>query len=89
VSLRTRLEKLEGTAGSFRNISRDALKALSDEELEALEDMLEAGAGEDLYAAATERGRRALDAYTYALEAVRRSEAHTAMDAMLEERRGA
>jgi hypothetical protein len=85
VSLRTRLERLEGTAGgagSFtRSISREALKALSDEELDALEDVLEArdaakpgGTDEDLYAAATERGRRALDAYTYALEAVRRGE---------------
>lgn len=43
----------------------------------ALEETLEAalaggeGSFEDLYAAATERGRRALDAYTLALEAVR------------------
>ena len=83
MSLRRRLEKLEGTAGdASRTISQEALKALSDEELGALEDALEAALGspegegsfEDPYAAATERSRRALDAYTHALEAIRRGE---------------
>jgi hypothetical protein len=74
VGLRLRLERLEGAAGyTGQAISREALKALSDEDLEALEDVLEeretrGGADEDLYA--TERGRRALDAYTYAREAI-------------------
>jgi hypothetical protein len=83
VGLRSRLEKLEGAASaSSRAISREALKALSDEELDALEDALEAalaspgggGSFEDFYAATTERSRRALDAYTLAVEAVRRGE---------------
>jgi hypothetical protein len=73
VSLHKRLERLEGGAGdAHRSISRAALATLSDEDLDVLEDVLEAAElGEDLRA--TERGRRALDAYTYALEAVRRS----------------
>jgi hypothetical protein len=74
MSLRRRLERLEGgagEAGSFaRSLSRAALAALSDEDLDALEDMLQAGEGEDLDA----RGRRALDAYTDALEDARRGE---------------
>jgi hypothetical protein len=71
VSLRRRLERLEDTAGGAgRAISREALTRLSDEDLDALEEVLEAGEGEDLDA----RGRRALDAYTRALEAVRRGE---------------
>jgi hypothetical protein len=70
VSLRSRLERLEGTAGGAgRAISREALRALSDEDLDALEDVLEAGEGEDLDA----RGQRALDAYSNALEAARAS----------------
>ena len=45
MSLRRRLEKLEGTAGdASRTIRQEALKALSDEELGALEDALEAAA---------------------------------------------
>ena len=83
MGLRSRLEKLEGAASaSSRAISREALKALSDEELDALEDALEAalaspgggGSFEDFYLATTERSRRALDAYTLAVEAVRRGE---------------
>jgi hypothetical protein len=70
VSLRRRLERLEGGAGEAgRSLSRAALAALSDEDLDALEDVLQAGEGEDLDA----RGRRALDAYTDALEAARAS----------------
>jgi hypothetical protein len=73
VSLRRRLERLEGGAGDAgRSLSQKALATLSDEDLDALEDVLEAAElGED--PRATERGRRALDAYTAALEAVRRS----------------
>jgi hypothetical protein len=48
VSLRRRLERLEGTArASSRIISQEALKALSDEELAALEDALEAALEQD------------------------------------------
>jgi hypothetical protein len=74
VGLRHRLARLEGTAGGAgRSISREALKALPFHVLDALEDVLEAAElGED--PRATERGRRALDAYTYALEAARRGE---------------
>jgi hypothetical protein len=69
MSLRRRLERLEGGAGEAgRSLSREALATLSDEDLDALEDVLQAGEGEDLDA----RGRRALDAYSNALEAVRR-----------------
>jgi hypothetical protein len=82
VSLRRRLERLEGATGdTSRSISQEALTRLSDEDLDALEETLEAalvakpsGAGgsfEDLYSVATERGRRALDSYTHAVEAVR------------------
>jgi hypothetical protein len=79
VSLDKRLERLEDASQhSAQSASRAALEALSDEELDVLEDTLEAAAGEgrfeDLYAATTERGRRTLDAYTYSLEAVKRGE---------------
>ncbi len=74
MSLRRRLERLEGGAGDAgRSLSRAALKALSDEDLDALEDVLEAAEsrGEDL--STTERGRTALAAYTDALEDARAS----------------
>jgi hypothetical protein len=79
VSLHKRLERLEASLGAgdaHRSISRAALATLPDEDLDALEDVLEAAEakpGEDLRAGFAGRGRRALDAYTYALEAVRRS----------------
>ncbi len=80
-SIERRLRALEeGRKGAASGLSREALKHLSDEDLDALEDALEAGieAGmatfEELYAAASERSRRALEAYTQALEAVRRGE---------------
>jgi hypothetical protein len=77
VSLHKRLERLEASLGAgdaHRSISRAALATLSDEDLDVLEDVLEAAElGEDLRAGFAGRGRRALDAYTYALEAVRRS----------------
>ena len=79
MSLDKRLERLEDASRhSAQSAGRAALGALSDAELDALEDTLEAAGGEgsfeDLYAATTERGRRALDAYTLALEAVKRGE---------------
>jgi hypothetical protein len=78
-SLNGRIQRLEDASRhSAQNASRAALGALSDEELDDLEDTLEAAAGEgsfeDLYAATTERGRWALDAYTRALEAVERGD---------------
>ncbi len=63
-----------------RELSREALRHLSDEDLDALEDVLEAGQGdgtatfEDLYRVVGERGRRSLEAYYEAFEAVRRGE---------------
>jgi hypothetical protein len=81
VSLHKRLERLEDTSRrSDRSVSREALKALSDEDLDALEEMLETAlasgdaAFEDLYAAVTERGRRALHAYFEAIEVWQRRE---------------
>ena len=79
MGLRGRLERLEDASRhSAQSVSAEALTALTDEELDALEAALEAaaveGSLEDLYAATTERGRRALDAYTLALEAVKRGE---------------
>ena len=82
MSLRRRLEKLEasessaGGRGDPLALSREALRLLSDEELEALEEALDSDQGgdgsfEELYAVVGERSRRALDAYTDAIEAVR------------------
>ena len=74
-----RVRRLEDSSRhSGQSASRAALAALTDEELDALEDTLEAAPScrslEDLYAATTEQGRWALDAYTRALEAVERGE---------------
>lgn len=58
----------------------EALRFLSDEDLDVLEELLEADVEtgeawfEDLYAVVGEKGRRALDAYYEAIEAVRRGE---------------
>jgi hypothetical protein len=77
-SLERRLGRLE--AGSQREeagLSREALRHLSDEDLDALEDALEAGQEngsatfEDLYRVVTEQGRRALENYLECVEAWR------------------
>ena len=58
-------------------LEREALTYLSDEELVALEDALEAGQEngaatfEDLYRVLKEQGQRALDAYLECIEALR------------------
>jgi hypothetical protein len=58
-------------------ISREALTHLSDEDLYALESVLEAGQEdgtatfEDLYLVSNETSRRAVDAYLDAFEAIR------------------
>lgn len=75
-SIDRRIQRLEDASQlSAQSISRAALAILSDEDLDVLEDVLEAEelGGEDLRA--TERGRRALDAYSNAVEAVKRGEA--------------
>ena len=76
MSLHKRLERLEDTSRrSSRSVSVEALKALSDEDLDALEEIFETalasgeGSFEDFYAVVTERGRRALDAHCEAIEA--------------------
>jgi hypothetical protein len=84
MSLHNRLKKLEDASRrSSRTVSAKALKALSDEDLDALEETFETalasgeGSFEDFYAVVTERGRRALDAHYAAIEACRRGERQT------------
>lgn len=86
-SLERRLRALEaGRQGQATSLSREALRHLSDEDLDVLEDMLEAGQGtgvatfEDLYAVVGERGRRALDALLTVHEALSRGEEPPARD---------
>jgi cytochrome c553 len=76
MSLHNRLKKLEDASRrSSRTVSAKALKALSDEDLDALEETFETalasgeGSFEDFYAVVTERGRRALEAHCEAIEA--------------------
>ena len=58
-------------------LGREALEYLSDEDLDALEDALEAGQEngtatfEDLYRVSSEQSRRALESYFECLEAIR------------------
>jgi len=77
-SLERRLARLEaGRKQGEASLSREALAHLSDEDLGALEDALEAGqengtaAFEDLHRVVTERGRRALENLLECIEAVR------------------
>ena len=84
MSIHKRLKRLEDASRrSSRPVSAEALKALSDEDLDALEDTLETalasgeGSFEDFYAVVTERGRRALHAHYEAIEAWRRGERET------------
>lgn len=88
-SLGRRIQRLEDRQiQETRNLSPEALRRLTDEDLAALEDALEdalAGGArgasfEDLYAAASERSRRALEAYIEALEAVRESSREPSRD---------
>jgi hypothetical protein len=80
MSLRRRLDALEAkrTATSSRIVSTEALQALADPELDAFEEAMEAAVQsgvesfESLYAVVGERSRRALEAYSWAIEAVRR-----------------
>jgi hypothetical protein len=81
MSVRKRVERLEdAAAGARRSLSQEALRALSDEDLDALEETLETALAsgdatfEGLYAVVTERGRRALHAYFEAIEAWRSGE---------------
>ena len=77
-SLERRLARLEaGKKQGEARLSREALGRLSDEDLDALEDVLEAGQEdgsatfEDLHRVVTERGRRALENLLECIEAVR------------------
>ena len=81
MSIHKRLKRLEDASRrSSRIVSAEALKALSDEDLDALEVTLEIalasgeGSFEDFYAVVTESGRRALHAHYEAIEAWRRDE---------------
>src|SRR5215208_6014945 len=81
MSIHRRLKRLEDASRrSSRPVSAEALKALSDEDLGALEETLETalasgeGGFEDFYAVVKERGRRALHAHCEAIEAWRRGE---------------
>jgi len=77
-SLERRLRRLEAERKRKEaELSREALSHLSDEDLLALEDALEAGQEdgtatfEDLYRVTSEQSRRALDAYLECIEAIR------------------
>jgi hypothetical protein len=79
--LKRRLERLEGKAtAAVPDLSVEALQALSDEELDALEDAMEAavasgdGSFQDLYAVVGERERRASSALFVALAAAHTGE---------------
>jgi hypothetical protein len=81
VSIHRRLKRLEDASRrSSRTVSVEELKAISDEDLDALEETLETalasgeGSFEDFYAVVTERGRRALHAHFEAIEAWRSGE---------------
>ena len=74
--LERRLELLEAERRSREaRLSREALTYLSDEDLHALEVVIEArdhgASGEDLYRLAGERGRRAVVALNECLEALK------------------
>jgi hypothetical protein len=78
VSLRSRIKRLEAVHKQEEaQLGREALTYLSDEDLVALEDALEAGQEngtatfEDLYGVVKEQQRRALDAYLECIEALR------------------
>jgi hypothetical protein len=75
-SLERRLEHLESARRREETLlTREALTYLSDEDLHALEVVIEArdhgASGEDLYRLAGERGRRAVVALNESLEALR------------------
>jgi hypothetical protein len=77
-SLENRLSRLEATQKQEKaQLGREALTRLSDEDLDALEDVLEAGQEdgsatfEDLYRVSSEQSRRALESYFECLEAIR------------------
>jgi hypothetical protein len=77
-SLERRLGRLEADRQRGEaELSREALRHLSNEDLEALEDVLEDGQEdgratfEDLYSVVTERGRRALENLLECIEALR------------------
>jgi hypothetical protein len=78
VGLKRRLKRLEEVGKREETkLSREALRHLSDEDLDALEDALEAGQENgsatfgDLYSVVTEQGRRALENLLECIEALR------------------
>ena len=78
MGLNCRLKRLEAAQKQEQaQLAREALSHLSDEDLDALEDALEAGQEngtatfEDLYRVSSEQSRRALESYFECLEAIR------------------
>jgi hypothetical protein len=78
VGLESRLSRLEaGRKREQAQLGREVLSHLSDEDLDALEDALEAGQEdgtatfEDLYRVVKEQSRRAIESYFECLEAIR------------------
>jgi hypothetical protein len=78
MGLRGRLRRLEDAQKQEEaQLGTEALSRLSDEDLSALEDLLEAGqedgsaSFEDLYRVSTEQSRRALENYFECLDAIR------------------
>jgi hypothetical protein len=81
MSIHRRLKRLEDDSRrSSQSVSVEELRALSDEDLDTLEESLETalasgeGSFEDFYAVVKERGKRALHAHYEAIEAWRRDE---------------
>jgi hypothetical protein len=77
VGIESRLSRLEaGRKREEAQLGREALSHLSDENLDALEDALEAGQEdgsatfEDLYRVSSDQSRRALESYFECLEAI-------------------
>jgi hypothetical protein len=95
-SLERRLGRLEAESQRGETeLSREALRYLSNEDLYALEEVLEAGQEngsatfEDLHSVVTERGRRALENLLECIEAVREGrEPRIPLDAGEEARQG-
>jgi hypothetical protein len=81
MSIHRRLKRLEDASRrSSQSVSVEELRALSDEDLDTLEESLETALAsgessfEDFYAVVKERGQRALHAHFEAIEAWRRDE---------------
>lgn len=95
MNLHRRLETLEARRASLeekRSTAPEVLGLLSDEELDGLEEVMEAAVEsgaedfESLYAVVSERSRRSLDAYLEVLEAAREGRDLPSRDPPVEDR---